>query len=111
MGVWIPLVDVDDEIGTLGLHTGSHDLPSGLRIEHDDLRVEGKWAGQRTHSGDGELRAQLTAQIIGENEELGNSPVTIAAPKGSAVFFSGQLQHRGVFGVDPHARRDVIASH
>ena len=111
MGVWIPLVDVDDEIGTLGLHTGSHDLPSGLQILHDDLRVEGKWQGQRTHSGDGEIRARLTQQVLEENEGRGKVPVTITAPKGSAVFFSGQLQHRGVFGSDPEVRRDVIASH
>jgi hypothetical protein len=111
MGVWIPLVDVNEEIGTLGLHTGSHDLPSGLHILHDDLRVEGKWAGQRTHSGDGALRAELTARVLQENEALGRAPVSITAPRGSAVFFSGQLQHRGVFGLDPDVRRDVIASH
>lgn len=111
MGVWIPLVDVDEQVGTLGLHSGSHDLPSGLQILHDDLRVEGKWQGQRTHSGDGEIRARLTRQVLDENLERGNVPVTIKATKGSAIFFSGQLQHRGVFGKDPEVRRDVIASH
>jgi hypothetical protein len=37
--------------------------------------------------------------------------VHIKAPRGSAVFFSGQMQHRGVFGTDPSAPRQVIAAH
>jgi hypothetical protein len=43
---------------------------NGLRIEHDDLR-HGAFAGQRTHSGDSELRAKLTEQALAENDALG----------------------------------------
>ena len=105
MGVWIPLIDVDDEVGTLALrprceerlpflapfYTQTIALPrqardkrrncwerrgilrrshNGLRIEHDDLR-HGAFAGQRTHSGDSELRAKLTEQALAENDALG----------------------------------------
>lgn len=107
MGVWIPLVDVDEEVGTLGLRPQSH---NGLRIQHDDLR-DGAFAGQRTHSGDPELRAKLTAQALAEHDALGAPPVHIKAPRGSAVFFSGHMQHCGVFGSDPTAPRQVIAAH
>ena len=107
VGAWLPLVDVDVAIGTLGLMTGSH---RGRRIHHDDLR-EGKFGGQRTHSGDGDLRAQLTADILAGNRAGGMEEVRVVAPRGSAVLFSGHLFHRGVMGQDPAAMRHVLATH
>ena len=107
IGVWIPLVDVDEEIGTLGLQTGGH---LKRKLHHDDLRP-GKWAGNRTHSGDPELRAKLTKEVFEENKSAGAAEVNILAKKGSAVIFDGYLWHRGVMGRDPAVFRQVYACH
>ena len=106
-GVWIPLVDVDEEIGTLALQSGGH---LRRKIHHDDLR-HGKWAGIRTHSGDGELRKRLAKEIFEENESAGAEEVHIVAKKGAAVIFDGYLWHRGLMGRDPAAFRQVYACH
>ena len=107
IGVWIPLVDVDEEIGTLALQTGGH---LGRKLHHDDLR-SGKWAGDRTHSGDPELGARLKKEIFEGNEAAGMKEVHIAATRGTAVIFDGYLWHRGVMGLDPTAFRQVYACH
>ena len=107
IGVWIPLVDVDEEIGTLALQTGGH---LRRKIHHDDLR-QGKWAGNRTHSGDPELGARLKKEIFEENEAAGSEEVHIVAKKGAAVIFDGHLWHRGLMGRDPTVFRQVYACH
>lgn len=107
IGVWIPLVDVDEAIGTLALQTGGH---RRRRLHHDDLRP-GKWAGRRTHSGDPELGARLKKEIFEENQAAGLEEVHIVAERGTVVIFDGYLWHRGVMGQDPSAFRQVYACH
>ena len=107
IGVWIPLVDVDEEIGTLALQAGGH---LRRKLHHDDLR-SGKWAGNRTHSGDPELGARLKKEIFEDNEAAGMEQVHIAATRGTTVIFDGYLWHRGVMGRDPTAFRQVYACH
>ncbi len=107
IGVWVPLVDVDEEIGTLALQSGGH---LRRQLHHDDLR-HGKWAGNRTHSGDPELGARLKREIFEENQAAGAEEVHIVAGRGAAVIFHGHLWHRGVMGVDPDADRQVYACH
>lgn len=107
IGAWIPLVDVDETVGTLGLQSGGH---RRRKIHHDDLR-EGKWAGNRTHSGDGELRKRLADEIFAENVAAGLEDVRIVAKRGAAVIFDGHIWHRGVMGEDPDVFRQVFASH
>ena len=107
IGVWIPLVDVDDEIGTLALQTGGH---LRRKLHHDDLR-HGKWAGDRTHSGDPELGARLKKEIFEENRAAGAEEVHIVAARGAAVIFDGYRWHRGVMGRDPAVFRQVYACH
>ena len=107
IGVWIPLVDVDEEIGTLALQTGGH---LRRKLHHDDLR-QGKWAGYRTHSGDPELGARLRKEIFEENEAAGAEEVHIVAKRGTAVIFDGHLWHRGLMGRDPTVFRQVYACH
>jgi hypothetical protein len=77
IGEWIPLVDVDETIGTLALQTGGHLC---RKVYHDDLR-SGKW-GDRTHSGDSELGARLNKEIFEENEAAGLEEVHIVAKRG-----------------------------
>ena len=107
IGVWIPLVDVDEEIGTLALQTGGH---LRRKVHHDDLRP-GKWAGNRTHSGDPELGARLKKEVFEENEAAGAEEVHIVAQRGAAVIFEGHLWHRGLMGFDPTVFRQVYACH
>ena len=107
IGVWMPLVDVDEGIGTLALQTGGHLC---RKLHHDDLR-SGKWAGHRTHSGDPELGAGLKKEIFEENEAAGLEEVHIVARRGAAVIFDGYLWHRGLMGRDPTAFRQVYACH
>ena len=107
IGVWIPLVDVDEEIGTLALQTGGH---LRRKVHHDDLRP-GKWAGNRTHSGDPELGARLKKEVFEENEAAGAEEVHIVAKRGAAVIFEGHLWHRGLMGCDPTVFRQVYACH
>lgn len=107
IGVWIPLVDVDEETGTLALQTGGH---LRRKLHQDDLR-HGKRAGKRTHSGDPGLRARLTKEIFEENEAAGAEEVHIVAKRGTAVIFDGYLWHRGVMGRDPAVFRQVYACH
>jgi phytanoyl-CoA hydroxylase len=107
IGVWIPLVDVDESIGTLALQTGGH---LRRKLHHDDLR-SGKWASNRTHSGDPQLGARLKKEIFEENAAAGSEEVTIVASKGAAVIFDGHLWHRGVMGGDTTAFRQVYACH
>ena len=107
IGVWIPLVDVDEDIGTLALQTGGH---LRRKIHHDDLRP-GKWAGNRTHSGDPELGARLKKEIFEENQAAGAEEIHIVAKRGAAVIFDGHLWHRGLMGRDPSVFRQVYACH
>lgn len=107
VGVWIPLVDVDEAIGTLALQSGGH---RRRILHHDDLR-SGKWAGQRTHTGDPELGARLKKEIFEENQAAGCEEIRIVASRGTAVIFDGYLWHRGVMGRDPSAFRQVYACH
>ena len=107
IGVWIPLVDVDEDIGTLALQTGGH---LRRKIHHDDLRP-GKWAGNRTHSGDPELGARLNKEIFEENQAAGAEEIHIVAKRGAAVIFDGHLWHRGLMGRDPSVFRQVYACH
>jgi len=107
IGVWIPLVDVDEEIGTLALQTGGH---LRRKIHHDDLR-SGKWAGNRTHSGDPELGARLKKEIFEENQAAEAEEVHIVAKRGAVVIFDGHLWHRGLMGRDPSVFRQVYACH
>jgi len=107
IGVWIPLVDVDEEIGTLALQTGGH---LRRRLYHDDFRP-GKWAGNRTHSGDPELHARLSKEIFAENEAAGAEEVHIVAKRGAVVIFDGYLWHRGLMGRDPTVFRQTYACH
>ena len=107
IGVWIPLVDVDEEIGTLALQPGGH---RRRKLFHDDLRP-GKWAGNRPHSGDPELKDRLRKEIFEANEAAGAEEVRIVAKRGTAVIFDGYLWHRGLMGRNPGAFRQVYACH
>ena len=107
VGVWIPLIDVNEEVGTLVLQTGGH---LRRKIYHDDLRP-GKWAGNRTHSGDPELSARLKKEIFEENKRAGAEEVRIVTKRGAAVIFDGYLWHRGLIGSNPNAFRQVYACH
>ncbi len=107
VGIWIPLVNVNEEVGTLALQNGGH---RRRKLYHDDLRP-GKWAGNRTHSGDPELGARLKKEIFEENKIAGAEEVHIVAKQGSVVIFDGHLWHRGLLGSNPNAFRQVYACH
>ena len=107
VGVWIPLIDVNEDVGTLALQTGGH---LRRKIQHDDLRL-GKWAGNRTHSGDPNLSKRLKQEIFEENKRSGLEEVHIVTKRGAAVIFDGYLWHRGLMGKNKDSFRQVFACH
>ena len=98
MSAWLPLVDVNEDNGTIYIQPGSH--KGELVTYWETLDENGKM--------DYEYRHAKTERIFEEN----NRPeISIIANQGDAVLFHGGLIHRGGPIKQPGALRHVMANH
>ena len=100
MAVWIALVDVSDDNGTLGVKPGSHKLdfvgPEHVGAPHG--QDSAYWSAYANASAELAKRCDITEKPI-------------IAHKGDVVLFHGRLLHCGRPIRKPGMKRHVMANH
>ena len=97
MSAWVALQDVGPQNGTIHVQVGSHQK---ALLEKKDFRDDGPWQGWHPEDAFDKLFAQNALP-----------EVAVEAQKGDAVFFHGQLIHRGGPILEPGAFRHSWAGH